>query len=215
MTESTKDIVEITKDCFVLIGSLAVALYFYYRLMAGFFILCRLAVELTCEAPFSDKRLVKCVVNLKNTGSASVRIKDARFRVIKLDKSRLLLNTWEWPTWPVAKSEDSSLKIFSRGQLDFQRLSYDGDGVLATYQAGPDHAWLNLEAAGEQQRMFLFNLEEGLYKIEFRIMGTAMFGRDSGITEWLSSKLFSLTRYSQWVATAVIEAMETPVQTKA
>ena len=100
MTESTKDIVEIIKDCFVLIGSLAVALYFYYRLMAGFFILCRLAVELTCETPFSDKRLVKCVVKLKNTGSASVRIEDARFWVIKLDKSRLLLNPWDWPTWP-------------------------------------------------------------------------------------------------------------------
>jgi hypothetical protein len=187
---------EIVKDCFVLVGSLAVAVYFYYRLLAGLFVLCRLAVELTCDTPFSDKRLVKCTIKLKNTGPASVRIKDVKLWIVKLEKSRLLPDHWGWPTWPSSPPAKQSI-AFPRNQLDFQRLSYDGNELLVTHQAEPDHEWLNVETAGEQQRMFLFNLDEGLYKIEFRIMGTAMYGRDTLLTQRISHKLFSLARYSQ------------------
>jgi hypothetical protein len=89
------------------------------------------------------------------------------------------------------------------GHLDFQRLSFDHEG-LHLYEAGTKRRWINVESAGEQQREFLFNLDDGLYKVEFRLIGTPMFGRRLALTRAITYPVFHLSRASQWVATAVI-----------
>jgi hypothetical protein len=201
---------EIAKNVFEIIGFFFVGLYFLYRLLAGFFVPCRLAADITCDTPFKDKKLVRTVVKIRNKGEASIRIEEARLWVFKLkEDDPICVNVW-----PLPNSRDEpippQLELDTR-RLDFQRLSFGRRG-LRLCEAEEERRWINIEAAGEQQRQFLFPLPEGLYKVEFRIIGTPMFGRRFGFARDISYPLFHLSRSSQWVATAVIATGELAIQ---
>ncbi|MFZ0692982.1 MAG: hypothetical protein WAN51_02330, partial [Alphaproteobacteria bacterium] len=159
------------------------------------------AIEITCDTPFRDKRLLRTIVKLKNTGPASIHIEEAKLWVFEIPNA----TPHDVPIWPLRgeKRTRPSIARLDAAQLDFQRLSFDKQ--LHLYVAKEERKWVNLETAGEQQRQFLFRLEDGLYKVEFRIVGTPMFGRRFGFTRAITNPLFHLSRAGQWVATAVIQ----------
>ena len=217
---SAKEWTETVKNGLEAAGLLLVGIYFVYRLLLGSFISCRLAAELACDTPFKNRRLVKCTLKLKNTGPASLRVKEAWLWVIKVDpQPSPQCQEGAWPNWPKSPKSSKSLPTapplptgcvtyLGTDRLDLTRLTLvKKRQKLGKHQAKEEGIeWLNLEVAGELQRQFLFELPPGCYKVEFRLLGEPLFsGR---YLRFITSPLYSATRVSQWVATAVIAVEE-------
>lgn len=232
-----KEWVEIIKDGMQIFGLLLLGIYFFYRLLAGSFLPSRLGLDLVCETPFNNKRLVRCILKLKNTGTASLRVRDAWLYVLKVNPQPDEKHRVDWPNWPepasvsrrpillrllravlrlwrgsqpVSPPPDPVVAYMTTERLDFQRLSFNKEG-LQRRQASPVRKWLNLEVAGEQQRQFLLQLPPGHYKAEFRLVAEPLFGRRYRIARAISHAMFPLSRESQWIATAAIVVEEDPV----
>lgn len=202
------------KTVFELLAFVAAALFFGYKLLAGFYVLNRLTLELSCDTPASDKGLVKIAMKITNPGSATLRLTDGWLRIFELRPDGTPVDPWKEPPpngkgkRPSAPSYIQELKLH---QLDFQRVSVPPDrgGRLGTVQAEQVRQWINLEPGSTHFRRFLQRLEPGQYRIEARLVATPVFGRllrpvASFLTCVLTLAPVSLTKHGQWVATAVV-----------
>jgi len=205
-----------------IIAFLAAALYFLYRLFGGEYVLNRLSVELSCDTPFKNKRLVRAAVKVTNPGAATLAVKDARLWIFTLADTGRPAKGWEKPADSDGAARPPMPPLTAElafHELDLQRLSVYDRGPLGgrlrpengpPVQALPIRQWLNLDPSSATSRQFLQALDHGLYKFEFRIITIPLFGAEAGrLPRWAGlatkSRVFGVSRYGQWAATAVVE----------
>src|SRR5262245_19838508 len=199
-----KEFLELIKPAVEIAGFLAAILYFGYRLLAGVYILSRLEMELVSDTPFVDKCLVRSALKLKNVGEATLRVMDARLSVFALDVQG------QPNAWSVNDKRPKEPLPFVRRsleQLDFQRVSIpSGKESLGNQQAEKSREWLNIDPGGTQRREFIQRLQPGLYKLEFRLIASPMFGRRyTFLSLILALPWASVSKAGQWVATSVVD----------
>src|SRR3989442_9775168 len=96
-TGDWKPVLELSKTITELLAFLAAFLYFSYKLLAGFYVLSRLTVKLSCETPFPDKGLLRMEVKLTNRGSSTLKLTDGWLRIFALQTDGTPVHAWTKP----------------------------------------------------------------------------------------------------------------------